>query len=128
MNGVVNYNGELVFFDEGKVFKLNLIDYILLGEFKDVEIFEYDLVFFILVIDLNNNIYFGLEVGILYSFDDNLVLRWCFELGMFDVIEVLYICLLVVIDEFCFIFYFGIKSNENSEFYVLDMNDKSVKW
>ena len=128
MNGAVNHNGELVFFDEGKVLKLNLTDYTLLGEFKDAETFEYDLVLSTPAIDSNNNIYFGSEAGILYSFDDNLALRWRFELGTPDVIEAPHIRSSVAIDESRSTLYFGTKSNENSEFYALDMNDKSVKW
>jgi outer membrane protein assembly factor BamB len=127
-NAAVNYNGELVFYDEGRVLKLNLTSYELIGEFLDIVTFESDLVFSTPAIDANNNIYFGSEAGILYSFDDNLELRWRFELSTPQVLEAPHIRSSVAIDESRDTLYFGTKNNEDSEFYALDLNTQEVKW
>jgi outer membrane protein assembly factor BamB len=128
VNGAINYNGELVFYDEGRVLKLDLTSYQLIGEFSDVVTFEGDLVFSTPAIDSNNNIYFGSEAGILYSFDDNLDLRWQFALPNPNVIEAPHIRSSVAIDESRGTIYFGTKNNDNSEFYALDLDTKAVKW
>jgi outer membrane protein assembly factor BamB len=128
VNGAVNYKGELVFYDEGRVLKLDLASYQLMGEFSDIVTFEGDLVFSTPAIDSNNNIYFGSEAGILYSFDDNLALRWQFELTTPKVLEAPHIRSSVAIDESRGTIYFGTKNNENSEFYALDLDTKTVKW
>ncbi|WP_220496034.1 MULTISPECIES: PQQ-binding-like beta-propeller repeat protein [unclassified Pseudoalteromonas] len=128
VNGAVNHNGELVFYDEGRVLKLDLNSYELVGEFKDIDTFEGDLVYSTPAIDSNNNIYFGSEAGVLYSFDDNLDLRWQFELTNPQVFEAPYIRSSVAIDESRSTIYFGTKNNDDSEFYALDINDKSIKW
>ena len=128
VNGAVNYQGELVFYDEGHILKLDLSSYQITGEFLDIATFEGDLVLSTPAIDSNNNIYFGSEAGILYSFDDNLALRWKFELSTPNVIEAPHIRSSVAIDEARGTIYFGTKNNEDSEFYALDLDTKAVKW
>ena len=128
VNGAVNYQGELVFYDEGRVLKLDLSRYELVGEFKDPETFEGDLVFSTPAIDTNNNSYFGSEAGILYSFDNNLDLRWQFSLPNPQVFEAPHIRSSVAIDESRGTLYFGTKNNEESTFYALDLNTKAIKW
>jgi len=128
VNGAINYQGELVFYDEGRVLKLDLTSYQLTGEFTDIVTFAGDLVLSTPAIDSNNNIYFGSEAGILYSFDDNLALRWQFELSTPNVIEAPHIRSSVAIDESRGSIYFGTKNNDSSEFYALDLNTKAVKW
>jgi len=128
VNGAVNYNGELVFYDEGRVLKLDLNSYELVGEFKDVETFAGDLVYSTPAIDSNNNIYFGSEAGILYSFDDNLDLRWKFELPNPHVFETPHIRSSVAIDESRGSIYFGTNNNDDSEIYALELNSKAIIW
>lgn len=128
VNGAVNFNGELVFFDEGLVLKLDLMTYELKGSFKDIVAYEGDLVFSTPAIDTNNNIYFGSEAGVLYSYDNNLELRWRFELPNLNVFEAPHIRSSVAIDESRETIYFGTKNNQDSVFYALNMNDKSIKW
>jgi outer membrane protein assembly factor BamB len=128
VNGAINYKGELVFYDEGRLLKLDLSSYELTGQFADIVTFEGDLVLSTPAIDSNNNIYFGSEAGILYSFDDNLALRWRFELPNPQVLEAPHIRSSVAIDESRDTLYFGTKNNEDSEFYALDLNTKAVKW
>jgi outer membrane protein assembly factor BamB len=128
VNGAINYKGELVFYDEGRLLKLDLSSYKLTGQFADIVTFEGDLVLSTPAIDSNNNIYFGSEAGILYSFDDNLALRWRFELPNPQVLEAPHIRSSVAIDESRDTLYFGTKNNEDSEFYALDLNTKAVKW
>jgi outer membrane protein assembly factor BamB len=128
VNGAINYKGELVFYDEGRLLKLDLSSYELTGQFADIVTFEGDLVLSTPAIDSNNNIYFGSEAGILYSFDDNLALRWRFELPNPQVLEAPHIRSSVALDESRDTLYFGTKNNEDSEFYALDLNTKAVKW
>ena len=128
VNAAVNHNGELVFYDEGRVLKLDLTSYQLTGEFSENVTFEGDLVLSTPAIDSNNNIYFGSEAGILYSFDDNLALRWQFQLAVPNVIEAPYIRSSAAIDESRNVIYFGTKNNDDSEFYALDLDSKEVKW
>ncbi|GAA0294941.1 hypothetical protein GCM10009128_11960 [Psychrosphaera haliotis] len=128
VNGALNNNGELVYYDEGRLLKLNLTTYEVSGEFDDIATFQGDLVLSSPAVDSNSNVYLGSEAGILYAFNDNLELLWDFRLTTPNVIEAPHIRSSVAIDESRETLYFGTKSNENSEFYALDMNDQSVKW